>query len=72
MLPSEGPAIRLDQFLKLSGAVGSGGQAKLLIQGGTVRVNGEVETRRGRKLNPGDVVEFEGDTFTVELDESAD
>jgi ribosome-associated protein len=37
--------------------VGSGGEAKVLIQGGEVRVNGEVETRRGRKLQRGDVVE---------------
>ena len=49
-------AIRLDQFLKLRGVAGSGGQAKLLIQDGQVTVNGDVETRRGRKLQPGDVV----------------
>jgi ribosome-associated protein len=66
------PSIRLDQFLKLAGAVGSGGQAKVLIQGGEVQVNGEVDTRRGRKLKPGDVVEFDGETFSVEFDESAD
>lgn len=62
------PSIRLDQFLKLAGAVGSGGQAKVLIQGGEVQLNGEVETRRGRKLKPGDVVEFDGDTYTVEFE----
>ena len=61
--------IKLDQFLKLTGAVGTGGQAKALIQGGEVRVNGEVETRRGRKLKPGDVVEFEGESFEVETEE---
>lgn len=71
MPPSDVPTIRLDQFLKRSGAVGSGGQAKVLIQGGAVRVNGDVETRRGRKLNPGDVVEFAGATLTVEFDDSA-
>ncbi len=58
--------IKLDQFLKLTGAVGTGGQAKAVIQGGEVRVNGEVEVRRGRKLSAGDVVEFEGESFEVE------
>ena len=47
----------LGQALKASNLVGSGGEAKVLIQGGEVRVNGEVETRRGRKLQKGDVVE---------------
>jgi ribosome-associated protein len=47
----------LGQALKASDAVGSGGEAKVVIQGGEVRVNGEVETRRGRKLEDGDVVE---------------
>jgi ribosome-associated protein len=53
--PSSG--IALGQALKASKLVGSGGEAKVLIQGGEVRVNGEVETRRGRKLQRGDVVE---------------
>ena len=51
------PGITLGQALKASNLVGSGGEAKVLIQGGVVRVNGEVETRRGRKLEKGDVVE---------------
>jgi ribosome-associated protein len=50
-------SITLGQALKASNLVGSGGEAKVLIQGGEVRVNGEVETRRGRKLEEGDVVE---------------
>ena len=49
--------IKLDQFLKFAGLVETGGQAKMLIQGGEVTVNGEVELRRGRKLNAGDRVE---------------
>jgi ribosome-associated protein len=53
--PSSG--ITLGQALKASNLVGSGGEAKVLIQGGEVRVNGEVETRRGRKLKGADVVE---------------
>ena len=55
MQPSSG--ITLGQALKASNLVGSGGEAKVLIQDGAVRVNGEVETRRGRKLQKGDVVE---------------
>ena len=60
--------IRLDQFLKLIGAVNSGGQAKHLIQDGAVRVNGEVETRRGRKLAIGDIVKLEEREFKVSLE----
>ena len=51
--------ICLDQFLKLSGIAGTGGQAKVLIQGGEVSVNGIVETRRRRKLYSIDTVEFQ-------------
>lgn len=57
--------IKLDQFLKWQGLVDTGGQAKQLIQAGEVRVNGEVETRRGRKLRPGDVVQLGPERFTV-------
>ena len=58
--------IKLDQFLKLMGIVGSGGQAKMLIQAGEVLVNDSVETRRGRKLVVGDRVATMGETFQVE------
>lgn len=58
--------INLAQFLKLQRVVGSGGEAKLLVQSGQVKVNGEVETRRGRKLQPGDVVELAEKKWTVE------
>ena len=54
----------LDQFLKLTGIAGTGGQAKMMIQGGEISVNGEVETRRRRKLLPGDVVETDGRTYS--------
>jgi ribosome-associated protein len=50
-------SITLGQALKAADIVGTGGEAKIVIQGGEVRVNGEVETRRGRKLHEGDVVE---------------
>ena len=51
-----GDTIRLGQLLKLSGVAGTGGEARELVQDGTVRVNGEVELRRGRQLHRGDVV----------------
>lgn len=48
--------ITLGQFLKVCGFASTGGEAKLLITSGAVSVNGETDTRRGRKLIPGDVV----------------
>ena len=59
--------IQLDQFMKYVGMVGTGGQAKIVIQGGEVQVNGAVETRRKKKLRPGDKVTFRGQTEVVEL-----
>ncbi|MDB9306836.1 MULTISPECIES: RNA-binding S4 domain-containing protein [Cyanophyceae] len=59
--------IKLDQFLKFMGVASTGGQAKLMIIDGGVKVNGEVETRRGRKLVLGDKVTVEGKTFEVNL-----
>ncbi|NPV88086.1 RNA-binding S4 domain-containing protein [Coprothermobacteraceae bacterium] len=56
--------IELQQFLKLALNI-SGGEAKHLIQDGYVRVNGEVETRRSRKLSPEDKVEVHGSTYLV-------
>lgn len=53
--------IRLDAFLKLTGAVMTGGQAKSQIQEGQVLVNGEICTQRGRKLRPGDSVTISGE-----------
>jgi ribosome-associated protein len=63
--------IKLDQFLKLVGAAQTGGQAKILIQEGEVLVNGEVETRRGRKLLAGDQVTLAQMNYTVQLNESS-
>lgn len=59
------PFIKLDSFFKFTGALGTGGMAKEIIQGGLVRVNGSVCTQRGRKLVPGDVVAFETMEFEV-------
>jgi ribosome-associated protein len=57
--------IRLGQLLKLAGLVDSGADAKSVLAAGAVRVNGEVETRRGRQLRRGDVVEHAGDAVRV-------
>ena len=50
--------MKLDQFLKWQNLASSGGEAKIFIKSGSVKVNGSVETRRGRKLNKGDKVIF--------------
>jgi ribosome-associated protein len=55
----------LGSFVKLAGAANTGGHAKLLIQDGEVSVNGEVDTRRGRALQPGDVVAVGGKEYRV-------
>lgn len=65
-MTEEQKTIKLDQFLKWVGAVNTGGEAKILIQYGEVLVNGAVETRRGRKLYPGDVVVAQGETYEIE------
>lgn len=57
--------IKLDSFLKWAGAVSLGSEAKIFINDGLVKVNGEVETRRGKKLIKGDTVEFEGITYKI-------
>ena len=59
------PGITLGQALKAENVVGTGGEAKVLIQAGEVRVNGEVETRRGLKLREGDVVEVGNEKMEV-------
>jgi ribosome-associated protein len=64
--------IKLNQFLKLMGIVPTGGQAKLMIQGGDVQVNGMLETRRGRRLVPGDKVTVGGQTIEVNLNNNED
>lgn len=57
--------IKLDQFLKWVNICESGGHAKELIQSGKVKVNGKIETQRGKKLRHGDNVEFESLSFTI-------
>ena len=58
--------IKLGQALKLAGLVDSGVEAKIVIQDGLVKVNGAVETQRGKKLVKGDIVSFDGKEFKVE------
>lgn len=58
--------IKLGQALKAAGLVESGVEAKEVIQDGLVEVNGEIDTRRGRKLYAGDVVVFEGEEVRIE------
>lgn len=60
-----GEMIRLGQFLKYSGLLDSGGDAKEVVIDGFVEVNGEVDRRRGRQLHDGDLVTFEGRTVRV-------
>ena len=57
--------IKLQDALKFSNLVGSGGEAKVLIQEGQVSVNGEVCTMRGKKLRDGDTVGFAGNSFRI-------
>ena len=57
--------IRLDSAMKLADMVVTGGHAKIVIQEGEVKVNGEICTMRGKKLHKGDKVEFEGNGFEI-------
>lgn len=58
--------IKLGQALKASGLVGSGVDAKVVIQDGLVKVNGTVELQRGKKLKDGDLVEYDGESVKIE------
>ena len=57
--------IKLEQAIKAAGLVENGAEAKEVVQAGEVKVNGEADTRRGRKCVPGDVIEFRGETITI-------
>lgn len=58
--------IKLGQALKAAGLVESGVDAKFVITEGLVKVNGEIEIQRGKKLHAGDIVEFDGETIKIE------
>ena len=57
--------IKLQDAMKLANTVGSGGEAKVLIQDGQVSVNGEVCTMRGKKLRPGDTFAYHGQSYLI-------
>lgn len=59
------PFIKLDQLLKFSGLVSTGGEAKEVIMSGLVRVNGEVVLQRGKKIYPGDEICFNSEICKV-------
>jgi ribosome-associated protein len=58
---------KLDQLLKIAGLVGTGGEAKLVIQNRMVKINGNVETRRAHKVNDGDIIEYDGNYIKVSI-----
>ncbi len=64
-VPIRDESIRLGQLLKLAGVVDDGAMAREVIERGVVLVNGEVDTRRGRQVRPGDTVTYETETITV-------
>lgn len=70
--PDDAETLRLDDALKLAGIATTGGEAKMLIQSGAVRVNGDVETRRKRKLVEGDVIDVGDDSFEIALGDDED
>lgn len=61
--------IKLDQLLKFTNVVEGGGMAKNVILDGLVKVNGEVELKRGKKLRPGDIIEFNNEKFIISEEE---
>ena len=60
--------IRLDSLMKFSGLCNSGGRAKYLIQNGEVKLNGEICTMRGKKIRPGDIIEYQNRMIEVTAD----
>lgn len=63
------PAIKLDQLVKFAGFSETGAKAKILIDLGEFNVNGELCTKRGKKIKPGDVIEFKNKKYKVVFDE---
>ena len=61
----ETETINLDQFLKWANLVSTGGEAKNIIQAGKIKVNQEIETKRSRTLNVGDIIEYDGNKYKV-------
>lgn len=57
--------IKLDAFLKWAGIVVMGSEAKMYIQDGDIKLNGSIETQRGKKLKRGDIIEFQGQSYKI-------
>ncbi len=66
LLEINSPTIELYKVLKLQGLSSSGGEAKLVIANGLVCVNGEIETRKRKKIVNGDIIDFSGEKITVQ------
>ena len=65
------PFIKLDQLVKFAGFSETGGKAKILIDLGELNVNGELCIKRGKKIKPGDIIEFKNKKYKVVFDEEA-
>lgn len=65
------PSIKLDQLVKFAGLAETGARAKILIDLGEFNVNGDCCTKRGKKIKPGDVIEFKNKKYKVVFDEEA-
>ena len=57
--------IKLDAFLKWAGIASQGSEAKFYIKNKEIKLNGEIETQRGKKLVKGDIIEFNGETYKI-------
>ena len=66
------PFIKLDQLVKFAGLAETGARAKILIELGEFNVNGVLCTKKGKKIKPGDYIEFKGKKYKVVLDENAE
>ena len=66
------PFIKLDQLVKFAGLAETGAKAKILIELGEFNVNGDLCTKRGKKIKPGDVIDFKNKKYKVVLDENAE
>lgn len=65
------PFIKMDQLIKFAGLAETGAKAKILVELGEFNVNGELCTKRGKKIKPGDTIEFKGKKYKIVLDENA-
>ncbi len=62
------PSIKLDQLVKFAGIAESGAKAKILVELGEFNVNGELCTKRGKKIKPGDIIEYKSKKYKITID----